>query len=1363
LLSFDVTRQVGTTQSGAAALATNTGVIEAEGGHVLLTARAASGVLETLVSAGGAITAGTITATAPGGGVQVPAGAVLDASGAQGGRIAIGAGAESRIGAPTQLSARTTVARNATLRADGRSGPGGQVIVHAAERTEMRGRASARGSTGGRIEVSSRAALALDAPLDAGRDGTVLLDPETLRIVAALSGSTEPAEVTAATVSTTPGHLVLQAERSIRVEAAVNRDAGPLTLETTNATAAPGDGISIAAPLTVLGDLRLLSAGDITQAAPLDVTTLAAFSHGGAVRLEAAGNRILALDGGAAAMRFDLASGFSFSVDAPISAAAMRLSTPGTLTLYAPLAVAGVLEIAALGGVAQQASGAAIAAGTLALDSPFGTISLQGAGNAIGALGDVTAPFGLALRNGGSLQLSGVLNGLGASVTLALDSGDLTQAPGARLLAGSLRAETHAGSVRLDSGGNEVARLSGSARDDVVLDAGRSLLLEGPVTAARIALTAWGDLTQATDALLVTPELSVRAIGGRVALGDPLNAVGALRDSGADAALTLATAGPLALRGHIAAPEIALTPAGDLVQEPGSVVTAGLLRVNALTGAVRLAAPGNAIGMLGNASAAQGFALASTLPLEVAGRLDAGGALLLDAASLRLAAPITATDATLRAFAGSIVQEGGTLAAAALRVEAAEAVTLAASGNAVAALSGHAATGLHLRTEGALVVDDLVAPELRLRAGGAIAQPVPGLGIATELLTAESGGRIDLIAASNAIRELGAVTVPGGFALRSTTALRLTEPVATGAADLSVGGDLSQMPFASLMAASLRLDGAGAATLDSAGNAVPRLLGASLGGAFALTTAGALALEGAVQAGGAVTLIAGSALTEPGGSITAPLLTARSVFGSVSLDGPNRLGAAGGSAAGGWHLRDIGTGALSLAGLIAAPEVTLALDGGFRDAGGALRAAILGLDIAGAVVLDGPSHQVGALSGRAGALRLAAGGPLDITGALEVGDALALSADRIGMLAPVSAGGPALLVALSGDVAQSAVGAGLRLGGALEVHAAGAVALAGAGNQVPLLLAGNAGADFALASDGPLALAGGISGESITLRALGAMRLDGATLQAGRAALLAAPAGIEAGAPSLLEPRDATRLPVLMLDTRRASGLTAIPAFVQPDISGLPAAQQPTQLVQFGLASSAPAGGAAFSIQAGAAPMFLLLDSGPSVGALEAGRLGVLGQGGSAFLVGAIGGVGGEEAAALVTLSGTEASYRFNNCPMGAVSCGQTPPPGPGPGPGPDPGPGPGPEPGPMPDPDPGPGAGPAPGPPAPPQLPGPDQPAPPPLVPAPLLVVPVRVDLWDIEWLGEAPVTVQGRPPAPSLWSPWPVVWPLPPLLEAE
>jgi filamentous hemagglutinin family protein len=1259
LLSFDVTRQVGTAPSGATALATNSGVIEAEGGHVLLTARAASGLLETLVSAGGTIAAGNIVAHAPGGGVLVPGGALLDASGPQGGRVIVGADATSRVGALGALSARTTVQRGATLRADGTRGRGGQVVVHATERTAMAGTATARGTPGGAIEVSSRGAYAVDATLDAGTDGRVLLDPVELQIVQALSGSTEPAEITAATVNTTPGLLVLQAERRIRSRATVNRSVGPLTLETTNATAQAGDGISIESPLAVTGDLRLLSAGDITQAGNagrISATTLYAASRAGAVRLDATSNAIAALDGGGAATRFEAYSSLGLAVDGAIAAPAMRIGTSGRLTLRAPLTATGDMELFGSTGIVQQAGGAALTAGRLLPEAASGAITLDGAGNRVTELGDSSAPFGLTLVNAGALNVAGSVNAFGATLTLRTTSGDLTQDPAAsRLFADFLRAEAPGGAVLFDGPFNNVARVAGSARDGFTLDAGRSLTLAGEVSGARVALTTLGDLAQESGALLVTPRLAINAVGGSVFLEDPLNRIDALGDVAAGGSLALATAGTLDLAGRLVASDVVMTTGGGQVQRGGWIETPRL-RVNALTGEVALGAAGNVVPELGASGAALGFALATTGALDVTGPLDAGGALRLEAESIRLAANLVAPSVTLVTRSAGIAQDAGTLATASLRAESLDTVRLEAAGNAIAAVSGRAGPLFALRTAGALQGDDIAADLVSLTAGGAITQPAGGFGIATAHLAAQAGGRVDLGAATNAIAELGRIAAPGGLVLRTAGALRLTEPIRVPGAEFTTGGDLTQLLFATLQADTLRLDVAGAAQLGSAGNAIPVLLGARSAGELRIATSGALALAGEVRAGGTATLTSTGAITQPGGFLVAPVLVARSTAAGVTLQQANLVGAAGGGAAGTWSLRNDAATTLGISGLISAPQVALTLAGGLTDTGGgALRAEALALDAGGAVSLNGAGHRVAALSGSVAALRLATGTALAVTGPLESAGELGLQASSIAFAAPTSAGGVALLVALAGDVTQAGGGT-LTLGG-LQVHASGAVALDGAANAVARLSGGSAGGGFALATGGPLAVGGAIAGETVTLRSGGQMTLDGAAFTAGRAVLLAAPQGIAAGVPTTLDPLDPARLPVLMLDTRRGNGLIAIPAFVQPDVPGLPASSQPTQLAAFGPAAPAAAGGAAFDIRAGGSPIFLLLDAAPSVGAVEAGRLGLLGEGGGAFLVGAVGGVAGGPAAEQVSITNPGASYVLNSCPMGVANCGQTPPP----------------------------------------------------------------------------------------------------------
>jgi filamentous hemagglutinin family protein len=1313
LIALDVTRQVAATQGGAA-LVTNAGVIEAERGHVALTARAASGIIETLVEAGGRIAApgGIIEVTAPGGGVRIPSGALLDTSGAAtGGRVTVGAGAASRIGTPERLSDRTTVERGATLR----TGRGGTAVVHAERRTAMHGIVEA---PGGAIEVSSRGALALDGAMHAP-GGTVLVDPVELRVVDALSGSAEPAEITAAAVNATTGALTLQAERRIRVATAVDKAIGPLTLETTDALAAPGDGIRIERPLAVTGDLVLRSAGDITQAssgARISAGTLFAESRGGAVRLEAGGNAIRALAGGGAATRFDLATGTALAVDGAVTAPEMRLTTTQRLSLRAPLSASGTIELVGLRGIAQVASGAGVAAGTLMLESPLGAIMLGGGGNRVVSLGDVAAPMGLTLANEIALNVAGTLNGGGVTVSVA--SGDLTQDPAAsRILADDLAAFAPMGSVLIDGGLNVIRRLRGGARDAFVLDAGGALTLSGPLAAAEVELRAPGGLSQDQGATLAAGLLRVSAPGGPVLLDDPGNMVMALGAVGAGGEFTLSTTGALRLEGALVAPSAALA-ADDIAQGSGGSIATPLLRVTARNGDVALDGPGNSVVELGPAGAAGRFALTAMGVLSVTGPLDAGGALLLEAEALRVAAPVSAGALTLRARGGDAVQQGGAIATPGLRAEALGEVRLEAAGNAIAAVAGRARGAFRVATAGALRAGDLAAPEIALRAGGDMTQDAAG--IATPLLSVRSGGHVDLRAGANAITALGEITAPGGVTLATSTSLLLTQPAVVPRAVLSAAGDLDQLPGAPLSAGVVRLSAGGAIRLEDPANALPLVGGATAPVGIRLVTGGAMRLEGPLSTGGTLALSAEGDLIQAatGASLTAAVLEARSRAGNVALEGAgNRFGALGtGAAAGRFVIAEDGTAPLRLIGLVAAPELWLAPAGGLLGEGGSLRAGSLRLASGGEVRLEAGGHHIGAIEGRAAGLALANEVALDVTGQLDVSGRLALSAESISLLAPVTATRGALLVALSGDVAQAASGAGLRVAGGLEVYAAGAIAFDGAGNAVPILRGGSAGRAFALATEGPMDLrAAAVSGETVALRATGTMTLDGATFAAGRAVLLVVPGGLSAGARSHVGPLDAGRSPVLVIDARGA-GLQAVPDFVQADRAGLAPADQPTQLAAFGPPGTASAGGVAFDVAAGLSPVFLLLDGGVAVGTVQAGRLGLLGDGGSAFLVGTVGGLGGEGAAALTTVSSSSAGYLLNGCRMGPAGCAGPPPALP-----------------------------PAPAPPA----------ILPPSAPPAHAPPPARSIL--------APLPPQREPEPPAPLFPWPVAWPLPSLVERE
>ena len=231
-------------------LVTNTGRIDTAGGQtVLMTARGAKGVLDSLINMSGVITADTAveqngkilllgeggrvdvsgTMTASSGTIDVLGDTVhlantasLDASGAtSGGTIHVG-GAFQGSG-DTYRAKSTTVDAGATLKANATdSGNGGEVVVWSDGHTNFAGRVEAKGGAnsgnGGRMEVSGKQTLSFLGDADAsaanGHGGSLLLDPAFLVI-----GVTEAANITR--VLRTGTTATLQADNDITVNSAI--------------------------------------------------------------------------------------------------------------------------------------------------------------------------------------------------------------------------------------------------------------------------------------------------------------------------------------------------------------------------------------------------------------------------------------------------------------------------------------------------------------------------------------------------------------------------------------------------------------------------------------------------------------------------------------------------------------------------------------------------------------------------------------------------------------------------------------------------------------------------------------------------------------------------------------------------------------------------------------------------------------------------------------------------------------------------------------------------------------------------------------------------------------------------------------
>src|SRR5690242_20656078 len=241
LLSFQVTgpvdqRPQNADGTPAAALVTNSGTITASGGTVLLTARAAKGVIDNVINSTGIVEAtsaksvngeiildggdtGSVTVTGSldasgkgtgetGGTVKVlgdqvnlAAGANIDVSGDAGGGTALVGGNFHGAG-PEQNASTTTVSAGAQINASAiRTGNGGKVAVWSNTLTTFGGTITATGGStrgnGGFVETSGHSlSIGANAKVDTsaakGTAGTWLLDPADFTI-----GSTEAGVISA--------------------------------------------------------------------------------------------------------------------------------------------------------------------------------------------------------------------------------------------------------------------------------------------------------------------------------------------------------------------------------------------------------------------------------------------------------------------------------------------------------------------------------------------------------------------------------------------------------------------------------------------------------------------------------------------------------------------------------------------------------------------------------------------------------------------------------------------------------------------------------------------------------------------------------------------------------------------------------------------------------------------------------------------------------------------------------------------------------------------------------------------------------------------------------------------------------------
>jgi filamentous hemagglutinin family protein len=1212
------------TAGGAAALANTTldagGALSVAATDALsldtVTATAALGATlsagaDTNVTASGITAGGDLSLTA--GGAATLANTTLDAGGA----LSVTATDALSLGTVTAtagLGATFSAGTDATVTASGITA-GGDLSLTAGGAATL---ANTTLDAGGALSVAAAGALGLDtvtatavlgATFSAGTDATVTASAMTA------GGDLAVTAGGAATLANT----TLDAVGALSVAAT-----GALGLDTVTATAALGATLSAGADanvtasgITAGGDLSLTAGGATTLAN----TTLDA---GDALSVTATGAH--GLDTVAATA--GLGATFTAGADATVTASAMTAG--GDLALTAGGAATAANTTLDAGGALSVAATGALSLDTVTANAGLGATFTAGAGAIVTASG-ITVGENLSLAAGGvatlattTLDAGGALN-VTATGALGLDTVAATAGLGATFTAGTDATVT---ASAMTAGG------------DLALTAG------GVATLAHTTLDASGALSVAA-----TGALSLDTVTATAGLGATLSAgTGAtLTDTTLNAGRTLrvAAGGALGLaRVGLATPRGIQLESGAAASLDASTLTAG-----------------GAFSLLAGGATSLG---ASTISTAQAFSWNAGGATVL-------------TGSTLSAGGGLTLATGGALTASNAQLLSGQAMALQVGGDATLSLTGlQAGQGLRLETARALSSTGgriEAGQEVTLQAGGRaefFSTPIiagEALNIVAGGPLAATGARFDanegmsLQAADRLALLNQTLNAAGSIRLQAGTVLETRGGAMSSVGDVSLDAGASmtlrQTQISGFADVALRAGGG----LDITGGRVDAVnsawLQASLGlsasnanisgrSRVTLVSGDSMALSGTnLGALAAVTLQSGLGLTVTDGTMRVAGIIALTAGGAASVTG-GTLEASGGAVT----LR--ADGAATFSGTALAAGTDIVIDAAGAVALGNMRPAA-GRDI---VILAGDGVALNSVALNAGnAARLAAGGGITFAASQVT------ATDIAGLAGGAITLGASTLTAAR-DVTLRA-GGGFNLGPDSSISGATIALQSGGGMGLSGRLA--ASNTITAAADGPLALSAlNVSAEQAAFRTRGAASLSGVEASIGALFVVSAPGGIAAPGPTTVTPRaPAQRLPAVVFDTRAQAFASPQPFLVLPDLPGLAASQQPTQLRAaprsqlpgvFGNATAAAAGPIELALTARDSAVFLLADSATINGAIDAARLGVHGTGGSGSLSGRLAGKDGITAAEFADMTrpiepASLVRYRLNNCVLSAINC----------------------------------------------------------------------------------------------------------------
>ncbi len=437
-----------------ATLVENRGVIQADGGTVLLSAQASDQLIGAAINTSGIIEArglsdqgGSIVLDG-GGAATVTVSGVLDASdtrtGRKGGSVKVlgdkvglldqaridvsgfAGGGAALIGGnwqgkgPERNAQLTFVGADARIQADALvAGDGGTVVVWADGITRFHGSVSANGGTlggnGGQVETSGKGALDIDgaqvsAQATMGRNGTWLLDPTSIDVVASgklfattgdvnqfadfdLSGKGLGTRISPNELALAKASVVLQAQNTITFSSAVT-----LTFAGAGLTAQAGGNIIVNAGITTNNGQITLSANDPGG------TRSASASVSGAGNLNA-GSGLITVDTNGSSGGISLAGNINASAGSTFQTGAGTIALTGTGNQFGNF-----IQVGNTG--ANDVTVAASSAVNLQTSTVGRNLAVTSRGN-ITVLGAVGAGGNAELVSAADIVLNGVLTAAG--------------------------------------------------------------------------------------------------------------------------------------------------------------------------------------------------------------------------------------------------------------------------------------------------------------------------------------------------------------------------------------------------------------------------------------------------------------------------------------------------------------------------------------------------------------------------------------------------------------------------------------------------------------------------------------------------------------------------------------------------------------------------------------------------------------------------------------------------------------------------------------------------------------------------------------------------------------------------------------